>query len=55
MVLKAFIQTSLKVFFSLIGSWNNSICAYSIEYGRTYQYNGAHRDAISCMDWNKGI
>jgi len=39
----------------LVGSWNNSICAYSIEYGRTYQYNGAHRDAISCMDWNKGV
>ena len=37
-----------------MGCWNNSICAYSIEYGRTYQHNGAHRDAISCMDWNKG-
>ena len=42
-------------YYLFIGSWNNSICAYSIEYGRTYQYNGAHRDAISCMDWNKGI
>ncbi len=39
----------------LVGSWDNSICAYSIEYGRTYQYSEAHRDAVSCMDWNKGI
>ena len=23
----------------LVGSWKNSICAYSIEYARTYQYN----------------
>ena len=28
---------------------------YSIEYGRTYTFNEAHRDAISCMDWNKSI
>lgn len=39
----------------LIGSWNNSIVTYSIEYGRTYNGLPAHRDAISCMDWNDGI
>lgn len=39
----------------MLGSWDNSICAYSIEYGRTYQFNGAHRDAISCMDWRSGV
>lgn len=39
----------------LLGSWDQSICAYSIEYGRVHQFNGAHRDAISCMDWRSGI
>ena len=28
---------------------------YSIEYGRIYAFTEAHRDAISCMDWNKGV
>ena len=27
----------------------------SIEYGRIYAFEEAHRDAISCMDWNKDI
>ena len=27
----------------------------SIEHCRTYTFNEAHRDAISCIDWNKGI
>lgn len=39
----------------LVSSWNHSICAYSIEYGRTSHVDEAHRDAISCMDWNRGI
>ena len=39
----------------LIGSRDHSICVYSIEYGRTYEFNNAHRDVISCMDWKNGI
>ena len=39
----------------LIGSMDHSIYAYSIEYGRTHRHDGAHRDAVSCIDWNKGI
>ena len=39
----------------LIGSRDHSICVYSIEYGRTYEFNNAHRDVISCMDWKNGL
>lgn len=61
----------------LVTSWNHSICAYSIEYGRTSHVgeyfksceltkiieifpslsylDEAHRDAITCTDWHKGI
>ena len=39
----------------LIGSRDNSICVYSIEYGRTYEFSNAHRDVISCMDWQNGL
>ena len=42
-------------FLSVLGSQNNSICAYNIEYGKTHEYSDAHRDAVSCLDWNKGI
>lgn len=27
----------------LIGSWDHSICAYSVEYGKTFTHNEAHR------------
>ena len=39
----------------LIGSRDHSICVYSIEYGRTYEFNNAHRDVISCIDWQNGL
>lgn len=39
----------------LIGSKDNSICTYSIEYGRTHEFDSAHRDAVSCMDWRNGL
>jgi len=39
----------------LLGSWDHSICAYSVEHSRSYEFANAHRDAISCLDWRKGI
>ena len=39
----------------LLGSKDNNLCAYSIEYGRTSDYLEAHSDAISCMDWRSGV
>ena len=29
----------------ILGSWDHSICAYDIEYGKVHQFNGAHRSA----------
>ena len=39
----------------LLGSKDNNLCAYSIEYSRTSDYLPVHSDAISCMDWRAGV
>ncbi|XP_076470003.1 protein FAN-like [Babylonia areolata] len=35
----------------IVGSWDNSVYFYSIEYGRVQDKLPAHDDAVSCMLW----
>ncbi|XP_027039728.1 protein FAN-like [Pocillopora damicornis] len=39
----------------IVGSWDNKIYIYSVEYGRVVDTKAGHDDAISCLCWNDGI
>ncbi|XP_068670039.1 protein FAN-like isoform X4 [Montipora foliosa] len=39
----------------IVGSWDNKIYIYSVEYGRVVDTKSGHDDAISCLSWNDGI
>ncbi|CAH3169012.1 unnamed protein product [Porites evermanni] len=39
----------------IVGSWDNKIYIYSVEYGRVVDTKSGHDDAISCLCWNDGI
>ncbi|XP_028392732.1 protein FAN-like isoform X2 [Dendronephthya gigantea] len=39
----------------VVGSWDNNIYIYSVEYGRVTDTVRGHDDAISCLCWNDGI
>ncbi|KAK3746418.1 hypothetical protein QZH41_012767, partial [Actinostola sp. cb2023] len=39
----------------VVGSWDNNIYIYSVEYGRVLDTQRGHDDAISCLCWNNGI
>ncbi|XP_048576936.1 protein FAN isoform X2 [Nematostella vectensis] len=39
----------------VVGSWDNKIYIYSVEYGRVLDTTTGHDDAISCLCWNDGI
>ena len=39
----------------IVGSKDHSLCTYNIEFCSKYLLDEAHRDAISCLDWNRGV
>lgn len=38
----------------LLGSWDNNVYRYSLEYGQVSLLLRAHSDAISCLQWRDG-
>ncbi|XP_063849443.1 protein FAN-like isoform X3 [Scylla paramamosain] len=38
----------------LVGSWDNNVYRYSLEYGQVSLLLRAHSDAISCLQWRDG-
>lgn len=39
----------------IIGSWDNNVYSYSIEYGHVQDTLPAHDDAVSCMLWREKV
>ncbi|GAB6030402.1 hypothetical protein CHUAL_007280 [Chamberlinius hualienensis] len=39
----------------IIGSWDNCVYLYSVEYGKTLEMTMAHDDAVSGLFWNKNL
>ncbi|KAK7069088.1 hypothetical protein SK128_001880 [Halocaridina rubra] len=39
----------------LVGSWDNVVYRYSLQYSHVDPYIEAHNDAVSCMHWLKNI
>ncbi|KAG7168899.1 FAN-like [Homarus americanus] len=39
----------------VVGSWDNNVYKYSMQYGQVCLLLEAHCDAVSCMQWNNNI
>ncbi|XP_047487982.1 protein FAN-like [Penaeus chinensis] len=39
----------------LVGSWDNTVYKYSLEFSQVHPLLEAHCDAVSCMQWNQDV